>query len=53
MEGKLLRRMRLRVSTEKKVSTAFGHDPEVGVKWNVHRGCRLSQDFTFGCLWVP
>jgi len=29
---KLPRRMRLRVNTEKKFSTAFSHDPEIGVK---------------------
>ena len=38
IEWKLLRRMRLRVSAEKKASTAFTHDPEVGVKWKVQRG---------------
>ena len=27
-----------RVSVEKKVSTAFSHDPDVGVKWNRQRG---------------
>ena len=31
-ERKLPRRMRFRVSTEKKFSTAFSRDPEVGVK---------------------
>jgi hypothetical protein len=31
-EWKLPRRMRLRVSAEKNVSTAFSPDPEVGVK---------------------
>jgi hypothetical protein len=25
---------------------------EVGVKWNVQRGCRSSQAMTLGCLWV-
>jgi len=44
--------MRLRVSAEKKFSTAFNLDPEVGVKWNVQRGCRASQARTFGCLCV-
>ena len=34
------------------VSTAFSHEPEVGVKWNVHRGWRASHAFTLGCLWV-
>jgi hypothetical protein len=32
IEWKVQRRMRLRVRTEKKFSTAFSHDPEVGVK---------------------
>ena len=31
-EWKLPRRMRFRVSTEKKFSTAFSQDPDVGVK---------------------
>ena len=38
IEWKLLRRMRLRVSAEKKASTAFTHDPGVGAKWKVQRG---------------
>ena len=49
-DWKLPRRMRLRVSTEKKFSTAFSHDPEVGVKWKVQRGCRSSHALTLGCL---
>ena len=52
MEWKLPRRMRWRVRAEKNVSTAFSQEPDVGVKWNVQRGCRASQAFTFGCLWV-
>ena len=51
-EWKVPRRMRFRVSTEKKFSTALSHEPEVGVKWNVQRGWRSSQALTFGCLWV-
>jgi hypothetical protein len=47
------RRRRRRVKAEKKVSTAFSHEPEVGVKWKVQRGCRASQARTSGCLWVP
>ena len=31
---------RRRVSLAKKPSTALSQDAEVGVKWNVHRGCR-------------
>ena len=45
-EWKLPRRMRCRVRAEKKVSTAFSHDPEVGVKWKVHRSWRASQACT-------
>ncbi len=41
IEWKLPRRMRLRVSTEKKLSTAFSQDPDVGVKWKVQRGWAL------------
>ena len=44
-EWKLPRRMRCRVRAEKKVSTAFSHDPEVGVKWKVHRSWRASQAY--------
>ncbi len=36
------------VSAEKKPSTALSHEAEVGVKWNVQRGCRASQARTFG-----
>ena len=31
---------------------ALSHDAEVGVKWNVQRGCRVSHLRTCGCLWV-
>jgi hypothetical protein len=37
------RRRRLRVNAEKKPSTALIQEAEVGVKWNVQRGCRSSQ----------
>jgi hypothetical protein len=40
------------VSVEKKLSTAFSHEPEVGVKWKVQRGCWVTQVSTLGCLWV-
>ena len=43
---------RWRVSLAKKPSTALSQDAEVGVKWNVQRGCRASHCRTFGCLWV-
>src|SRR5918995_6919585 len=43
---------RRRVSLAKKVSTAFSHEHEVGVKWKTKRGWRCSQARTFGCLWV-
>ena len=42
---------RRRVSAEK-ASTALSHEPEVGVKWKVQRGCRASQARTLGCLWA-
>ena len=34
------------------VSTWFIQDAEVGVKWNVIRGCAASQARTAGVLWV-
>ena len=43
IEWKLPRRMRRRVSVDKKFSTAFSHEPDVGVKWKVQRGCRTSK----------
>jgi hypothetical protein len=52
IEWQLPRRMRLRVRVEKKFSTAFSQDAEIGVKWNVQRGCRFSHACTFGCLCV-
>jgi hypothetical protein len=30
----------------------LSQEPEVGVKWNVQRGCRASQASTLGCVWV-
>ena len=33
-------------------STAFSQDDDVGMKWNVHRGCRASQARPLECLWV-
>jgi hypothetical protein len=50
--GDLHRRTRCRVILEKKFSTALSQDAEVGVKWNVQRGWRVSQASTLGCLWV-
>ena len=50
---KLPRRMACRVMIEKKISTMFSHDPEVGVKCRVIRGLRASQAVTVGCLWAP
>jgi hypothetical protein len=35
--------MRWRVILEKKFSSALGQEAEVGVKWNVQRGWRVSQ----------
>ena len=42
------RRRRRRVSAEKKVSTAFSHEPEVGVKWKVQRKRRLTPTLRVG-----
>src|SRR5580698_10275367 len=39
------------VSLAKKPSTALSHDADVGVKWKVQRGYRLSHARTLGCLW--
>ena len=50
-EQKTPRLRRRLVSLAKNPSTA-GHDAEVGVKWNVQRGCRVSHLRTCGCLWV-
>ena len=43
---------RLFVSLAKKPSTALSQDADVGVKWNVQRGCLVNHWRTFGCLWV-
>src|SRR6266576_2694920 len=51
MERKTPRRRRLRVRAEKKFSTALSQELEVGVKWKVQRGWRMSQAWTLGCLW--
>jgi hypothetical protein len=40
IERKTPRRMRCRVTLEKKFSTALSREAEVGVKWNVQRGWR-------------
>lgn len=37
---------------EKNISTALSQERDVGVKWKVQRGCRVSQVITFGCLLV-
>ena len=36
------------VNVAKKPSTALTHEVEVGVKWKVQRGCRVSHSVTFG-----
>jgi len=43
---------RRRVSLAKNPSTALSHEDEVGVKWKVQLGCRVSQARTLSCLWV-
>jgi hypothetical protein len=30
----------------------LSQEPEVGVKWNIQRGCGASQAFTLGCVLV-
>ena len=52
-EVKLPRRMACRVMIEKKTSTRFSHDPDVGVKCSVIRGCLASQARTSGWVCVP
>ena len=42
----------LGVILEKKFSTAFSHEADVGVKWKIQRGWRDSQAKTLGCLCV-
>ena len=32
--------------------TALTQEAEVGVKWNMKRGCRASELITLGCLWA-
>jgi len=50
--GKSPRRSAWRSTIEKKTSTRFSHDAEVGVKCSRMRGCLASQPRTTGCLWV-
>ena len=50
---KLPRRMACRVMIEKKTSAMFSHDPDVGVKCKVIRGCLASQAVTSGWVCVP
>ena len=40
------------VRSAKKRSTRLSQDELVGVKCILKRGCRSSQAFTLGCLWV-
>jgi hypothetical protein len=47
MDLKAPRMVRWLVREEKKLSTAFSQEPEVGVKWITHRGWRASQARTF------
>jgi hypothetical protein len=46
------RRSACRSTIEKKTSTRFSHDAEVGVKCSRMRGCLAGQPRTTGCLWV-
>ena len=49
-ERKTPRFRRRLVSVAKNPSTALIHEQDVGVKWNVKRGCRSSHRKTLGCL---
>jgi hypothetical protein len=51
-DRKMPRFNRRRATLAKKPSTALSQDAEVGVKWNVQRGCLASHFCTLGCLWV-
>src|SRR3954468_10760799 len=53
IEPKTPRRRRRRVRAEKKLSTAFSHEPEVGVKWKVQRerGARIGWLVLRGAGW--
>jgi hypothetical protein len=53
IDWKLPRRMRWRVSVEKKVSTAFSHEPDVGVKWNRRTACLVAQQPVHALLGKP
>lgn len=50
IERKTPRFRRRLVSLAKKLSTAFSQEQEVGTKWKVKRGWRVSQARTLGCL---
>src|SRR5271167_1156416 len=52
IEVKTPRLRRCRVSLANQPSTALAQEQEVGVKWKVKRGCRVSHAVTLGCLWV-
>jgi hypothetical protein len=39
-------------SLANRVSTAFSQEHEVGAKWKIQRGCRVSQRRTWACLWA-
>jgi hypothetical protein len=53
-EVKLPRRIACRVMIEKNTSTRFSHDPDVGVKCSVIRGCLSSQPKSFSAseVWL-
>ena len=48
--AKLPERIPSAVKSAKKRSTRFIHDDDVGVKWDLKHGWRLSHALTFGCL---
>ena len=45
------RRMACRLMMPKKTSTRLSHEPEVGLKWSVTRGCLASHRSMSACLW--
>jgi hypothetical protein len=46
------RRIAWRVMIPKNTSMRFSHEPEVGVKCRVIRGCLVSHWLMSSCLWV-
>jgi hypothetical protein len=51
-EGNTPRLSRRLVSVANKVSTVLSQEHEMGVKWKVQRGYRVSQRRILACLWA-